>query len=180
MARGSEHAEHGAASPEETGMTSPATPSASKVSGADLLPRKSSIVVSMGSDKITDSSKGGTPLEVGSDGTSVAAKIPVSVVSKHAPDKAISAESGHGVTPPSSTGKGEVLGASPSDGVGEASSKLDTAESSKPAIVPPESSELVQSMAKFIQAQMDMMAAQRQWLHNHLCPLWFILVGRVV
>ena len=157
----------GAASTEDTGVTSPAT---SKVSGADLLPRESSRVVSMGSDKITDSSKGGTPLEVGSDGTSVAAKIPVSVVSKHAPDKAISAESGHGVTPPSSTGKGEVLGASPSDGVGEASSKLDTAESSKPAIVPPESSELVQSMAKFIQAQTDMMAAQTKAMDAQSLP----------
>ena len=167
VARGSEHAEHGAASTEDTGVTSPAT---SKVSGADLLPRESSRVVSMGSDKITDSSKGGTPLEVGSDGTSVAAKIPVSVVSKHAPDKAISAESGHGVIPPSSTGKGEVLGASPSDGVGEASSKLDTAESSKPAIVPPESSELVQSMAKFIQAQTDMMAAQTKAMAAQSLP----------
>ena len=97
VARGSEHAEHGSASTEETGVTSPATASASKVSGADLLTKESSRVVSMGSDKITDSSKGGTPLEVSSDGTS---KIPVSVVSKHAPDKAISAESGHGVTPP--------------------------------------------------------------------------------
>ena len=148
VARGSEHAEHGVASSEETGVTSPATASASKVSGADLLPRESSRVVSTGGAKITDSSKGGTPLEVSSDGTSVAAKIPVSVVSKPAPDKAISAESGHGVTPPSSTGKGEVLGASPSDSVSEASSKSDTAASSKPAIVPPESSELVQSMVK--------------------------------
>ena len=171
VARGSEHAEHGADSTEDTGVTSPAT---SKVSGADLLPRESSRVVSMGSDKITDSSKGGTPLEVGSDGTRVAAKIPVSVVSKHEPDKAISAESGHGLTPPppppSSTGKGEVLGASPSDGVGEASSKLDTAESSKPAIVPPESSELVQSMAKFIQAQTDMMAAQTKAMDAQSLP----------
>ena len=170
VARGSEHAEHGVASSEETGVTSPATASASKVSGADLLPRESSRVVSTGSDKITDSSKDGTPLEVSSDGTSVAAKIPVSVVSKPAPDKAISAESGHGVTPPSRTGKGEVLGASPNDSVSEASSKSDTAESSKPAIVPPESSELVQSMAKFIQAQTDMMAAQTKAMAAQSLP----------
>ena len=86
------------------------------------------------------------------------------MVSKHAPDKAISAESGHGVTPANSIGKGEVLGATPSD---SASPKSDTAESSKPAIVPPESSELMQSMAKFIQVQKDMMAAQtRQWLRT--------------
>jgi hypothetical protein len=54
-------------------------------------------------------------------------------------------------------------GVSPSDSVSDGSgvsSKSGAAESSKPAIVPTGSSELVQSTAKLIQAQTDMMAAQ--------------------
>ena len=58
---------------------------------------KNSGVAPTGSDTITDSSKGGAPMEVRSGSTHVAAKIPGNVVSKPAPDKSIS---GHGVTSP--------------------------------------------------------------------------------
>ena len=188
---GSEHGSVSSVEAGETRMTSPTTVVASKVLEVDPSARVSGGFREscgiVGSDKVPGST-GGPPVTVGRDSAGVTAKEHESVVSESAPGKTTSIETGHGVTSPGGVDKSKVkvLGASPGDSVsaesGDSPKSAATggvAESSMPAIVPADSSELAQSMAKFIQAHTDMMAAQRQWLHNP-CPHWSILAGKAV
>ena len=99
------------------------------------------------------------------------------MVSGSAPGKTTSIETGHGVTSPGGVDKSKVLGASPGDSVsaesGDSPKSAATggvAESSMPAIFPADSSELAQSMAKFIQAYTDMMAAQTKAMAAQSLP----------
>ena len=129
----------------------------------------------VGSDKVPGST-GGPPVTVGRDSVGVAAKEQESMVSDSAPGKTTSVETGHGVTTPGGVDKSKLLGASPGDSVSAESgdspisAATGVAESSVPAIVPADSSELAQYMAKFIQAHTDMMAAQTKAMAAQSLP----------
>ena len=177
---GSEHGSVSSVEAGETRVTSLTTVVASKVLEADPSARASGgsreSCGIVGSGKVPGST-GGPPVTVGRDSAGVAAKEHESVVSESAPGKTTSSETGHGVTSPGGVDKSKVLGASPGDSVsaesGDSPKSAVTggvAESSMPAIVPADSSELAQSMAKFIQAHTDMMAAQTKAMAAQSLP----------
>ena len=97
-------------------------------------------------DKISDS-KGGAPASVGSDSTSLTAKVHGSVVSGTTPAKATSSGKGSGVMSPSAASLTEMLGTGPGERVsgGGDSHKVATTEgsSSKPEAGSVSNSELV-------------------------------------
>ena len=157
--------ERESASSVETGMTTETTAIPSKVledsksSGGPIDDSSCDL-----SDKISDS-KGGAPASVGSDSVSLAAKVHESVVSETTPAKATSIEKGSGVmSPPATSLTGDSHKLATTEGT--------AASSSKPEAESGSNSELVQSMTKFMQAQIDMMAAQtRAVAAQNLPPL---------